>query len=231
MSILQINDFDFSALSFGSEVKTGSNNGNKYVQLGYGPEKEQVKVRLAKTVNDAFRAPFGKDPVSKNEPDKFCVKIEMTPDVRAFIETFETATINAALANSMAWMKVKKTDFATLKATYSSPIKASSKEDEADTLKLKLKTNGSSKDTKVEVGSLKNGKLTNVKPGTVDDIEKGDKILPIVLVQGGVWLGANKAFGTRPRGRAAPRPRASRVSASCGLRAGRLRVSTVLGLA
>ena len=196
MSILQISEFDFNALTFSSELKTGKSNGNKYVQVGYGLDKEQVKVQLGKTVNDAFRTPWGKDAVSQNEPDKLQIKIDMTPELRAFIEAFETATITAAQANSVAWMKVKHADYATIKANHSSNIKSSSNEDHADKLQLKLRTDGSNKETKVEVASLKNGKLTKPKPGTVADIKPGDRVLPIVRVQGGVWF-MNKQFGTK----------------------------------
>ena len=91
MSILKIHEFDFSALTFSSDLKTGK-TGNKYVQIGYGPDKDQVKVQLGKTVNDAFRTPWGKDAVSKNEPDKLQIKIDMTPELRAFIGDTSTGT-------------------------------------------------------------------------------------------------------------------------------------------
>ena len=77
------------------------------MQVGYGLDKEQVKVQLGKTVNDAFRTPWGKDAVSQNEPDKLQIKIDMTPELRAFIEAFETATITAGSSTSI-WSRVAR---------------------------------------------------------------------------------------------------------------------------
>ena len=190
MPALHSANFKFDALVFDPDQKD-SQKGGKYVTVGYGDVKKQVEFQLGQSPKDALRCAFGVE-APEGDPDKFSFKLDLTDAAKQFIQALDDATCRAAAANSVAWFK-KKADYATLRGFQNSAIKPSAKPEYPDSLKISVFNHGPKK-AEVLVASWKDGKLTRPVPGTLDDVQQGVKVLPILKIKGGVYF-IKKEFG------------------------------------
>ena len=177
--------FNFGNLTFDGSVST-NRGGGKYVQVAY--QGTQVVFQLGTSVHDTLRTPFGAEYAAKDDPTSgFVMKVELTPEIQAFIEQFEAKTVEAANKHSQAWFGKP-----TPNAMHNSTVKEQNG-DRPPCLKLKIATEGS-RPTSVQVATLTDGKLSKPTTGTVDDIKPGSSVLPIVRLQGGVYF-INRTYG------------------------------------
>lgn len=161
-------NIDFSKLSIGP-IETG-NNGGKYMKVSYNGD--QLKnVQLGVSVHDTLRCPFGSEPVSQDQPNKLCIKVEVSDKLKKFVESIDALVKNAVKDDSL---------------THGSTLREGS----MTTLKLKIM-----QDTQIFVTTLKDNKITPPKPATVSDITPNSQVLPIMKIQGGVYFIENR-YGT-----------------------------------
>ena len=160
---------DVSKLTIGT-IETG-NNGGKYMKVSY--DGDQLKnVQLGESVHDTLRCPFGSEPVSQDQPNKLCIKVEVSDKLKKFVESIDTLVKNAVKDDSL---------------THGSTLREGSM---STTLKLKIM-----QDTQIFVTTLKDNKITPPKPATVSDITPNSQVLPIMKIQGGVYFIENR-YGT-----------------------------------
>ena len=106
---------------------------------------------------------------------------------------FEDKTLQAAADNSPKWFG-KEYNKSQVEISFSSRVKPQKDEGRPLTLALKVFSEGYRK-TEVVVVEWKGEKLTKPVPGTLEDIDKGSMVVPIVRVQGGVYFLAGGGFG------------------------------------
>ena len=190
MPALSIANFDLNALVYVPEPKDNT-RGGKYATVGYGDAKKQVEFQLGDSPKEALRCAFGVE-APESDPNSFAFKVDITDKAKHFIQALDDATCRAAATNSPAWFK-KQVDCATLKQFQNSAIKPSAKPEYPDTLKICVFKDGRKK-PKVEVATWKDGKLTRPVPGTLDDVQQGVMVLPVLKIKGGVYF-IKKEFG------------------------------------
>ena len=152
------------------QVETG-NNGGKYMRVSYNGD--QVKnIQLGESIHDTLRCPFGAEPVSQDQPNKFCIKVEVPVNLKTFIEAIDSSVKSAVNNDSL-------THRSTLRENTTS-----------STLKLKIMP-----DTQIFMTTLKDNKITPPKQATIGDIVPNSQVLPIMKIQGGVYFIENN-YGT-----------------------------------
>ena len=176
--------FDFTSLTFDAAPKP-TRSGGKMVWVSYA--SNQVQFQLGRSPKDTLRCPYGFE-ASREEPDRFHIKLELTPETKAFLVELERNTIAAAEENAMSWFKKSPPN-----ATHNSCIKQQSV-GRPDVVKLRVITEVKNA-TVVRLASWKNGKLTKPIQGKHEDIKPDSYVLPIVKIQGGVYF-VSKTYGT-----------------------------------
>ena len=155
-------DIVFSDIKVGPE-ETG-NNGGKYRKISYNGN--QLKdVQLGKDVNDLLKCPYGVEPVAQDQPNKFCVKVDVSADLAQFIRSMDDLVISSVNAPGL-------THRSTLRSVNA----------QQDSLKIKILP-----ETQVFVMNKKE-KYSRPELGTTADIKAGSMILPIIKIQGGVYF-------------------------------------------
>jgi len=162
-------NIDLTKLNIG-QIETG-NNGGKYMRVSYNGD--QLKnVQLGESVHDTLRCPFGSEPVSQDQPNKFCIKLEVSNHLKTFIETIDSTVKQAVNDNSL---------------THRSTLRDGTM---STTLKLKIM-----QDTQIFTTTLKDNKITAPKQASISDITPNSQILAIMKIQGGVYFIENN-YGT-----------------------------------
>lgn len=186
--------FDFGQLTFGTTT-VPTRSGGKTVRVGYGPTGQQVEFQLGTSPYDTLRCAWGADLANPNDPTSGRVlKLEVTDATKAFVQSFESATVAAANANSQAWFGRP-----TPNHTHTSTIKEQSGTlpngtPRPDVFKLKLKEEGP-RATKVFVTRLmgENG-FTEKIAGSLSDIAQDSRVLVKARVANGVYF-MNRTYG------------------------------------
>ncbi len=157
-------NIDLANLEIGP-VETG-NNGRKYKKISYNGN--QLKdIQLGENIRDLLRCPFGVEPVAQDQPNKLCIKVDVTEKLASFIKSIDNKVIEAVNDESL---------------THRSTLRTSVN----DNLKIKIQT-----DTQVLVTTLKDKEkniITAPVVGTHDDLKPGCMLLPIIKIQGGVYF-------------------------------------------
>lgn len=151
------------------------------------------KQRLAFQLVDAtgsLRVPFGLDDGTRFSGGKPSMRLELPPSQLAFVEQVEAEVKQAAVENKKAWfdsIKPPPTDEAILKA-FTSRVAL----DDKYPASLKVNVNlGPDSAKKVKVSTtrrLANGKLTQPKEGSPDQVNPACSVIPMLRTAGGVWI-------------------------------------------
>ena len=185
--------FDFNELSFGATtIQTRS--GGRCVQVGYGPTRDQVFFQLGRSPRETLSCAWGAELANKDDPTSgMVVKCELDSEAHDFLERFDRAMVAAATEHSQGWFNRP-----TPTHTHNSFIKpqAGTRPDgtpRPDVVKLKLKEEGS-RATEVFVATWRGEKLSTAVRGSLSDITKGARVLPLVRVQSGVYF-VSRTYG------------------------------------
>lgn len=182
---------------FDSEAK--SRDGKKSVTVGYPTLQERVKFQLGDGLRDASLCKWGAEPKEptagfnlaqvENCDKKLHFKLEVNPKQAGFVEKLGTLVMEAANANTKGWFGKEKHGM-SFNSNIKTPNDDKYKENKFVSINLL-------KDTKVQVTywiDEAKGKYAPPTTGTLKDLVKGSRILPIVRFQNGVYF-MNKEYG------------------------------------
>ena len=176
---------DLEQIIFAAPTTNG--NGGKYVSIGYIHASERPWFQLGDK-NTLSRVAFVPEQ-DRNNVDKWTMKIELNGTMLVFIRGLETKVVEAGCANADLWFKrglfVPSAD--AIQGMFTSKLKDSTKAEYPDpTFHFRVHPSGEDQ-TEVYVAASVD-EIGDAPEGTLDDIAKGDLVLPILRTKGGVYF-------------------------------------------
>jgi hypothetical protein len=162
-------NIDISKIQIGQEEQ--GKNGGTYRKVSYlGKQFEDVQ--LCSNVFTALRCTYGVEAASMEQPEKLCLKLEVDSNLCQFVQEIDDLVVKSV-------NDPNKKHISILKEGQGNP-----------TIKVKLLPS-----TQVMVTNLRGDKITQPTEGSLNDIQRGSMIVPIVKIQGGVYFIEDR-FGT-----------------------------------
>jgi len=181
-------DIDVSKISFDA---TPQGQEIKHATVKYGGERLAFQLE---PVTGSLRVPFGIDDGSKFG-GKASLNIELPPAQIAFFQDeFEAKVKDAAVENKEVWFGAIKPipSDDTVRASFNSRIKTDETGKYTPTLKVNVNLSEGPKKVLVQTSRrLADGKITKPQPATIDAVDRGSRVVPVLRTAGGVWISVN----------------------------------------
>jgi hypothetical protein len=210
MSVPTYHTANIDALDYSKELmqmKTGAKSAPVSTVKGSRDPSHRLRVQLGQYDGELMRAPFGvsSPPEQNKDANRLALDISIESDeLLAFLTKLDARNKAAAREHSYEWFKKQLTD-AEIEAFYTPLVKASANPDYRPLLKTKFVIPSKNPDVKTVPTQVfvvtketptadgRPGTIDEWEPGTIDDITKGAKCIPIIEANS-VWF-AQKAFG------------------------------------
>ena len=146
------------------------------------------------SVGEAMRVPFGLDDGSKFG-SKASMKLELSDEQLAFVRAVEDKVVVAAVKNKSDWfagVKPLPSDDDVRKA-FSSRVSVDPEGQYKASLRVNCNLADDPKKLKLSTTRrLGDGKIEKPKPGSADDVQWNDHVVPVLQTAGGVWVKKTK---------------------------------------
>lgn len=187
MSVKTWETFDITKVVYKDPVKNALGGMNAYIDTSPS-DSSNPKFQLPRS-----RIPFGLDKNEKSESTRYNLELSLdNPEFVKWVRNFDDQTMKHASGRSKTWFG-KEIDQSIMKQMEIFRLSAQQKDEKYNPLmRVKVASVGP-KVPKVFVQTLENGKK-KYEPGTLQDIEKGSYVTPIIDIQG-IWMISKKGFG------------------------------------